>query len=132
MDALELQTPDTIHAPFGYSHVASIPPGHRLVWTAGQVGITPDGAIAEGWDAQTRVAFENLGRALSVAGAGWADVFKLTTYVVDTSDIRAIRTVRDEIVNTARPPASTLIQVAGLALPELLIEIEAVAAVAPN
>jgi enamine deaminase RidA (YjgF/YER057c/UK114 family) len=130
MDALELRTPDTIHPPFGYSHVASIPAGHRLVWTAGQVGMTPDGKLADGWEAQTRVTFENLGRALSAAGATWTDVFKLTIYVVHTSEIRTIRAIRDEFLDTSQPPASTLIKVAGLALDGLLIEIEAVAAVA--
>jgi len=130
MDALELQTPDTIHPPFGYSHVAAIPTGHRIVWTAGQVGMNPDGTLAAGWEDQTRLAFENLGRALSAGGATWADVFKLTIYVVDTAEMGTIRTVRDEFLNTSRPPTSTLVQVAGLALPQLLIEVEAVAAVA--
>ena len=56
---------------------------------------------------------------------------KLTIYVVDTSEIAAIRAVRDEFINASRPPTSTLIRVAGLALPGLLIEIEAIAAVRP-
>ncbi len=129
MDALELQTPDTIHPPFGYSHVAGIPAGHRLVWTAGQVGMTPDGTVADGWEAQARAAFTNLGSALSAGGATWNDVFKLTLYVVDTSEIAAIRAVREEFVDTSRPPTSTLIVVAGLAMSGLLLEIEAIAAV---
>ncbi len=131
MDPIELITPDTIHPPFGYSHVAAVPPGSRIVWTAGQVGMNRDGQVAEGWDAQTRATFENLGAALSAGGATWADVVKLTIFVVDTSEIAAVRAVRDEFINASRPPTSTLIQVAGLALPELLIEVEAVAAVRP-
>jgi enamine deaminase RidA (YjgF/YER057c/UK114 family) len=41
-----------------------------------------------------------------------------------------IRAIRDAFVNVERPPTSTLVRVAGLVLPELLIEIEAVACVA--
>ena len=129
MDPIDLITPDTIHPPFGYSHVAALPAGSQIVWTAGQVGMTRDAQLVEGWEAQTRVAFENLGSALGAAGATWADVFKLTIYVVDTSEMAAVRAVRDQFVDPSRPPTSTLIQVAGLALPDILIEVEAVAAV---
>ena len=52
---------------------------------------------------------------------------KLTIYVVDVTALQTIRAVRDEHVDTARPPTSSLVQVAGLVRPELLIEVEAVA-----
>jgi enamine deaminase RidA (YjgF/YER057c/UK114 family) len=100
--------------------------------TAGQVPLGPDGTLvgAGDWEAQTRQVMENLGAALEAGGASWDDVFKLTIFVVDTSELPTIRAVRDEFVNTERPPASTLVQVAGLFRPDVLIEIEAVAAVA--
>jgi enamine deaminase RidA (YjgF/YER057c/UK114 family) len=120
-------SPDDLAPPAGYSHVVSIPAG-RLVWTSGQVPFGPDGAvIADDWEGQTRVAFANVGRALDAAGAGWSDVVKLTIFVVDVSALATIRAVRDELVDTARPPTSSLVQVAALARPELLIEVEAVA-----
>jgi enamine deaminase RidA (YjgF/YER057c/UK114 family) len=72
----------------------------------------------------------NVGAALEAGGAAWDDVFKLTIYVVDMSALVVVRTVRDEFVNTDRPPTSSLVQIAGLIRPDLLIEIEAVAAVA--
>jgi hypothetical protein len=53
-------SPDDLPAPDGYSHVVSIPAG-RLVWTSGQVGMAVDGSVADGWEAQTRLAFEHLG-----------------------------------------------------------------------
>jgi enamine deaminase RidA (YjgF/YER057c/UK114 family) len=129
---LDLRVPDTLPPPTGYSHVAGIPAGARLVWTAGQVPLGPDGTLvgAGDWEAQTRQVMENLGAALDAGGASWDDVFKLTIFVVDTSELPTIRAVRDEFVNTERPPASTLVQVAGLFRPDVLIEIEAVAAVA--
>jgi enamine deaminase RidA (YjgF/YER057c/UK114 family) len=126
--APEFSSPDDLARPAGYSHVVSIPAG-RLVWTSGQVAVHPDGTVAsgEGWEGQTRLVLGNVGRALRAAGAGWRDVVKLTFFVVDVSALATIRAVRDEFVDTARPPTSSLVQVAGLVHPDLLIEIEAVA-----
>jgi enamine deaminase RidA (YjgF/YER057c/UK114 family) len=123
---LDFRSPAALPQPFGYSHVVSVPAG-RLVFTAGQVGMRADGAIAVGWMAQARLAFENVGHALRAGGADWPDVFKLTFFVVDTSELAVVRSVRDEFVDVQRPPASSLVQVAGLIMPELLIEIEAIA-----
>jgi enamine deaminase RidA (YjgF/YER057c/UK114 family) len=121
------ESPGDLPEPMGYSHVVSIPAG-RLVWTSGQVGIAADGHVADGWEAQTRLTFENLGRALAAAGAGWQDVVKLTYFVVATDELATVRRIRDEFVDRARPPTSSLVQVAALFRPELLVEVEAVAA----
>ena len=119
-------SPADLSQPAGYSHVVEVPAG-RLVWTAGQVAIPADGSVPDGREAQTRLVFENVGRALAAGGAGWPDVVKFTVYVVDVADVATIRAVRDEYVDTAKPPTSTLVQVAALVRPELLIEVEAVA-----
>ena len=125
-------SPDDLSRPNGYSHVVDVPPG-RLVWTSGQVALEADGSGApEGWEAQTRLVFANVGRALAAAGAGWPDVVKLTIYVVDTAGVGTIRGVRDELVDTARPPTSSLVRVAGLVRPDLLLEVEAVAWLPPG
>src|SRR2546430_1772791 len=110
MGQIEFTTPDTLPPAAGYSHVAAIAPGSRLVWTAGQVPLDADGtpAPAGDWAAQTRQALRNVGAALAAAGATWDDVFKLTFYVVDTSALSTVRAVRDEFVNTDRPPTSSL------------------------
>jgi enamine deaminase RidA (YjgF/YER057c/UK114 family) len=121
-------SPDDLAAPMGYSHVVELPAG-RLVWTSGQVAFDPDRNIVGvgDWEAQSRQVFGNLTSALSAAGAGWSDVVKLTLYVVDVAELPTIRAVRDEFVDTANPPTSSLVQVAGLVHPDLLIEVEAVA-----
>jgi enamine deaminase RidA (YjgF/YER057c/UK114 family) len=126
--APQFLNPETLAEPAGYSHVVSARPA-RVVWTSGQVAMAADGTVAPpgDWEAQTRLAMENVGRALEGAGAGWTDVVKLTFFVVDTSALATIRSVRDEFVATDRPPASSLVQVAGLVRPDLLIEVEAVA-----
>ena len=124
----EFHSPPTLPPPFGFSHAVSARPG-RVVWTAGQVAMRPDGSMAPAgdWEAQTRLAMENVGHALAAGGAAWPDVVKLTFFVVDVSAVQTIRTVRDEFVDVERPPASSLVQVAGLVLPDLLIEVEAIA-----
>ncbi|MFJ2033842.1 RidA family protein [Streptosporangium sp. NPDC087985] len=131
MTHIGFATPPTLPPANGYSHVATVPPDSRLVWTSGQVPISADGtpAAAGDWEAQTRLVMRNVGAALEAGGATWDDVFKLTIYVVDTSALPTVRAVRDEFVNLERPPTSSLVQVAGLFRPDILIEIEAVAAV---
>lgn len=122
----EFASPSELPAPAGYSHVVRVPAG-ELVWTSGQVGISADGSVPDGWEGQTRMAFENVGRALGAAGAGWTEVIKLTFYVVAVDELATVRRVRDEYVDTRTPPTSSLVQVAGLFRPDLLIEVEAVA-----
>jgi len=124
----EFLSPDTLAPPFGFSHVASVAPG-RVVWVSGQLPLAADGTLAPPGDmaAQARQCFDNVGRALEAAGARWGDVVKLTYFVTDVSEVALIRAVRDEFVDTARPPASSLVRVAGLVLPDAMIELEAVA-----
>src|SRR5437763_10774341 len=112
--------------PAGYSHAVSLPAG-RLVWTSGQIAVAADGSVPAGWAAQTRLVFEKVGAALAAAGARWSDVVKLTMFVVDVAELATVRAVRDEFVDTVRPPTSSLVRVAGLVRPDLLIEVEAVA-----
>jgi enamine deaminase RidA (YjgF/YER057c/UK114 family) len=128
----EFSSPGDLTPPTGYSHVVTIPAG-RLVWTSGQVPMDADrNIVATGdWERQTRAVFENVGRALRAGGAGWPDVVKLTLFVVDASALETIRAVRDEFVDTASPPTSSLVQVAALFHPDVLIEVEAVAWLAP-
>jgi len=65
----------------------------------------------------TRLAMQNVGHALAAAGANWSDVVKLTFFVVDVSEVVTIRAVRDEFLDAECRPASTLVRVAGLLLP---------------
>jgi len=120
--------PDTIHKPFGYSHVAQVRAG-RPVYIAGQVAMDRDGELVGPGDvdAQATQVFENLTAALASVGATWNNVVKLTYFLIDASALPAIRAVRDRYVNTERPPASTAVEVRRLFRDEYLIEVEAVA-----
>jgi enamine deaminase RidA (YjgF/YER057c/UK114 family) len=125
-DRPTFSNPDDLAAPAGYSHAVSMPPG-RLVWTSGQIPVDAAGHVPEGWEAQARQVFANVGRALEGAGATWRDVVKLSFFVTGVEHLATIRAVRDEHVDTTNPPTSSLVQVAGLVRPELLLEVEAVA-----
>ena len=113
----------------GYSHVAT--GSGRLVVVAGQVALDEQGNLVGAGDTarQAEQVFENIGRALGAAGAGFKDVVKLNYYLVEISTLPAVRLVRDRYVDTARPPASTAVEVKSLFRPEFLIEIEALAIV---
>jgi enamine deaminase RidA (YjgF/YER057c/UK114 family) len=129
--SIELKSPAGLHHTPGYNHYATIEPGSRLLWISGEVGLDADNqVVSPGLAGQARQAFENIGVALRDAGASWKDAFKLTIYVTDSDDLDGFRAVRDEFVDTAASPTSTLLKVSGLAIAGLLIEIEAVAAVA--
>jgi reactive intermediate/imine deaminase len=113
----------------GYTQVVIAPAG-RTVHISGQVALDTSGAIVGLGDfsAQARQVFENLKAALEAGGASFADVVKITIFVLDMANLPALREIRDEYVNTERPPASTAVQVSRLAREEFLLEIEAVAA----
>lgn len=114
----------------GYSHVALVAPGARLVYVAGQGGETASGQLSPDFRDQVRQAFGNLSIALGAADAGPRDVVKLTALVVDHSEAR-LHIFGAELAasfGAGLKPACTLIPVPRLALDGMLFEIEAVAA----
>lgn len=120
--------PETIAQPRGYTHVVESS-GSRTVYISGQVALDPQGTIVGPGDmqAQAEQVFQNLQAALQSVGASFEDVVKFTYFVVDMSQMQAVREVRNRYINTAQPPASTAVEVRRLYLPELLVEVEAVA-----
>jgi enamine deaminase RidA (YjgF/YER057c/UK114 family) len=130
-DHLRFLNPPTLSKPPTYSHVVEITGPGRIVYIAGQLGLSIDGKLvgAPGdFRAQAMQTLENLKRALAAVGATFDHVVKLNNYLTDMTHLTAFREVRDQFINVTRPPASTTVQIARLALPEALIEIEAVAA----
>jgi enamine deaminase RidA (YjgF/YER057c/UK114 family) len=111
--------------------VVDVPPGHRLVYLSGQVPLDSTGALRGGSDfrSQAKQVFENLRSGLAAVGADFDDVVKLNFYVLDMRNLPGLREVRDRYVNVAAPPASTLVQVSGLFRDDVLLEVEAIAAV---
>jgi enamine deaminase RidA (YjgF/YER057c/UK114 family) len=124
--------PDGLHdpVPFGYSHTATIPAGTELVLIAGQYGSSTNGAVVStDFAEQVQQAFHNLGVALAAHGLDLSHVVQLRTYVVnpDFDKLGAIaRAVQGGCGD--KPPTQTVIGVASLAMPDILFEVEAVAA----
>jgi enamine deaminase RidA (YjgF/YER057c/UK114 family) len=120
--------PEGMHRPTGYTHVVEVTAG-RPVYISGQVALDGAGELVGPGDvaAQARQVFENLQAALGSVGAGFEQVVKLTVYLVDATQMPAVREVRDRYVDTARPPAGTAVEVRRLVRDDLLVEVEAVA-----
>ena len=125
---LKAYNPATMAAPFGaYSHAVEVPPSARWLYVSGQVGVMPDGAMAEGIEGQVDWTFRNLIAALEAAGMDTGDIVRLNQYLTRQADVGPLRTVRARHMGDARP-ASTLVVVAALASPDWMVEVEAVAA----
>ena len=122
--------PSTIPAPRGYSHVVETKSPSRTIYLSGQLGMTPDGKFAGAdFRAQAVQCFENIKLALAAVGASFEHVVKLNNYLVDMAHLPIYFEVRDRYVDTKAPPASTTVQISGLARDGALYEIEAIAVV---
>jgi enamine deaminase RidA (YjgF/YER057c/UK114 family) len=131
--AVELVNPDGLPKPEVYRQL-SIATGSRLVFLAGQVARDADGnRVGEGdLAAQVEQAYLNIATALAEIGGSFADVAKLTVYVVDWSPDKmpllgegVTRAAAKLGVDPVKP--ITLLGIAALAEPDLLVEIEATA-----
>jgi 2-iminobutanoate/2-iminopropanoate deaminase len=104
--------------------------GGRLLYIAGQVARDAKGNVLASGDIRTqaREVFQNLQRVLQAAGGELADLLKITTYITRIEDFPTVAEVRQQFF-PGELPASTLIVVSRLAQPELLIEVEGMAAI---
>ena len=123
-----LRNPATVPPPFAaYSQGVETVPALRWLHISGQVGVTPDGRLMDGAEEQIRQTWRNILAVLADAGMGPTDLVKVTNLIVRREDLAVLRRVRSEMLGAVEP-ASTLIIVAGLAHPDWLVEIEAIAA----
>jgi len=113
----------------GYTQMVEVT-GSKMLYLSGQIAIDPGGQVVGAGDlhAQTQQVFENLKAGLAAAGATFDHVVKLQLFLLDITQIQIVRDVRDRYVNTQLPPASTAVEVRRLFRDELLIEIDAIAA----
>jgi 2-iminobutanoate/2-iminopropanoate deaminase len=100
----------------------------NTLYISGQVAVDPEGNIVGGNDmaAQTRQVFGNMEAVLSEAGATLNDVVKITVFMKDLNLFSDFAHVRAEKFPSGLP-ASTAVEVKALLLPELLVEVEAIA-----
>lgn len=97
--------------------------GQRLV-ISGQIGIKPDGTIETGMKAQMERAWSNVFGVLAGAGFEKRHLVRLVIYVTQPGQVALYREVRDRMLE-GHTCANTYLQIAGLAAPELMVEIEA-------
>ncbi|AXH96642.1 RidA family protein [Ornithinimicrobium avium] len=126
MTTRDLIDPDGLHPAPGFSHV-TVARGARTAYIAGQVALAPDFSVIGGEDlrAQTVAAMRNLEMALSSIGAGWDQVVRRTIYTTAPTEFKVITAGIEEVQGSDRHPAQTIVGITGLAVPGLLIEIEA-------
>jgi enamine deaminase RidA (YjgF/YER057c/UK114 family) len=118
--------------PFGFSQIV-MAQGGRTVYISGQTAWDAEKQIVGGQNlgAQARQSLRNIQTAIVAAGGTLADVVSLRIYVVNykRADAGPIGEALREFFSAERPPASTWIGVASLAVEDFLIEIEAIAVI---
>lgn len=122
-----INPPDVCPPPNGmYHHVVKV--GNQI-YIAGQVSRDIDGRTTHVGDAagQLREVWSNIEKALASVGGTVQDIVKTTTYVVGSEHLAEVRRARTEDMPAGGRPTSTTVVVAGLAAPDLLVEVEAFA-----
>jgi len=109
---------------------AVITEGGRTVWLAGQVGAADrsGNSLAGDFDSQVREVFARLSQTLEEAGGSFADMVTMTVFITDARHGDRFTQLRKEIFGD-NFPASALITVAGLARPEMLVEVQGIAVI---
>lgn len=125
--------PKELFDPKFFTHTVAVTGPAKLVWVSGQVSYDRDGHVIGAGDmrAQAEQVFRSLTHNLKAAGATWADVVKINGYMVNLNpdDVNIYREVRNRYLDPKKLPASTLVGVTRLVHEDLLLEVEAVAAV---
>jgi 2-iminobutanoate/2-iminopropanoate deaminase len=118
------RNPETVHAPLaGYSHQIEITGSERQLVLAGQVGMRADGTVPDDPIEQLGVALDNVERNLEAAEMELGDLVRLTIYLVGEWDANSRRQMIASRLG-AHHPCMTVLYVAGLAAPNLLIELD--------
>jgi 2-iminobutanoate/2-iminopropanoate deaminase len=110
--------------PEPVSHYCHVTKAGNLIWVSGTVGVAADGSVPADVVEQFEIAIANMDACLKAVGAGAEHVVKVTVYLTDVADRRKINPIRQRYFGQHRP-ASTLVEVSALVLPELKVEIEA-------
>ncbi|MBN2466805.1 MAG: RidA family protein [Deltaproteobacteria bacterium] len=120
--------PWTWQDQYGFSQAWRVEGGQSVIFVSGQSSISADGVVMHGdnFEAQVRLSFENLHAILQQAGASFDDVVKLVVYLVDISKLPIYGAAQAEFFK-GKMPAQTVVQVSALALPGMMVEVEAIA-----
>ena len=117
--------PDNITKPASnYSQAVIVPDNARRVVISGQIGVHPDGTVADGLEAQMERCWLNIFAILEEVGMAKTDLVKVTVFVTCPGVTGIYRDIRDRMLE-GHAPAATYVVISELATPELLVEIEA-------
>ena len=125
--AIKYHNPKSVSLSGKYSLGAEVPADARYLFVSGQVGVDSRGKLQPTFEKQAVQVWKNIGQVLKAGGMGYKDIVKITSFITDGRYLMANRAARDQFI-TEPYPASTLLVIAGLADPAMLIEIEVVAA----
>jgi len=106
----------------------ALPGGGTMLFVTGQLSRAPDGSVVAPFDAtaQTEYIFNLIGEIIAAAGMDFADIVRVQTYLTDMADFPKFSAVRDRHLGASRP-ASTLLEVKGLAHLGCCVEVEVTA-----
>jgi enamine deaminase RidA (YjgF/YER057c/UK114 family) len=123
-----VHNPARVAGPDGrFSHGIEVAPNARWLYTTGQIGADPDGYVPADIHEQCELVFGNLRAILAEAEMDFGDVVRMNAYLTSPDWIMPYAHARDAVL--VEPyPASTVLIVPALALPEFKVEVEAVAA----
>jgi enamine deaminase RidA (YjgF/YER057c/UK114 family) len=123
----EIRSQDAPQPFSNYAQGIAIKPGARIVHVAGQVGARADGTIAKTPEEQHELCWANVMAILKADGMDHTNIVDAHVYITDRAHIGLYRETRDRMLKGHRA-AATLLVVAGLAHPDLVVEVSAVAA----
>lgn len=131
VDMIQFKNTDSVFQIKGLSQVVEVPLGaSRMLILSGQVPVNQKGEVVGSYiRTQSRQVFQNIQSVLEYCGANFNDIVKLGIFTTDISRIAEFREVRDQFINTANPPASSLLEVKGLFRKGVFIEVEVTAIV---
>lgn len=119
-------TPPDIFAPIGpYAQAIEATSVRRLLFISGTMGLEPDGALSEGFEAQAHRVWANIDSTLKAAGMTCRNLARLTIWLADRNDWRLGAKIRQRYLGDHKV-AMSVVQ-AGLVHPDWLIEVDAIA-----
>ncbi|MGK9203222.1 MULTISPECIES: RidA family protein [Sinorhizobium] len=110
----------------GYSQAVSVEDFRRMLFVSGQIPVTSDDVVPEGFEAQARQVWLNVDAQLKAAGMSKTDIVKVTTYLADRQHVVANREIRNDYLGSLAPAITVVIT--GIFDSAWLMEVEVVAA----
>ena len=114
--------------PPPFSHYCHVVRAGELIWVSGALGVAADGTVPDNVATQTELALASIDACLKAVGAGAQHVVKVNLYLTDINDRAKINPARQRYFGEHRP-ASTLVGVTALVVPNAKVEIEATAVI---